>query len=173
MGGRFYDCARYCRIVPVTTMIILVIAILSMLLLAGFAWFLRRILNIAAICPVCVGVAGTWIWIVAGMYFGWLKAESWSLIAAIAMGGSVVGVAHKAEKHLATHCSPVLWKAIFIPTGFALMYSILSWWWTGVAVSFSLCIVWLLSCFRKQRHNTVARSAAIADLENKMKNNCC
>lgn len=156
-----------------THMIIIVIAVFSMLLISVFAWLTRRILKVSAICPVCVGVAGTWLWIVAGMYFGWLEAESWSLIAAIAMGGSVVGIAYQAEKHLATRCSPVFWKAIFIPTGFALAYSILSWWWTGFAVSFSLCIVWLLSCFLKQRHNPVRDTAAVADLENKMKNNCC
>lgn len=173
MGGRFYDCARHSRLAFVTAMMIVVIAILSIFLLAGLAWLIRRIFNIAAICPVCVGVSGTWFWIVAGMYFGVLNAEIWLLIAAIAMGGSVVGIAYGAEKRLTSRCSPMLWKMLFIPTGFVLAYSILSWWWTGFAVSFSLCIVWLLSCFRKQRHNSVARSAAIADLENKMKNNCC
>lgn len=154
-------------------MIIIVIAVFSMLLISCLAWLTRRILKVSAICPVCAGVTGTWLWIVAGMYFGWLDAEGWQMIAAIAMGGSVVGIAYKMEKRLSPRCSPMVWKTLFIPTGFVAVYSVLLWWWAGFAVSFSLCVVWLLSCFRKQSHNPVARSAAIADLENKMKNNCC
>lgn len=154
-------------------MIILVIAILSIFLLAGVAWLVKWISNIAVICPVCVGVSGTWLWIVAGMYFGWLEAESWKLIAALAMGGSVVGIAYQAEKRLASRCSPMLWKMLFIPTGFVLAYSILSWWWTGVAVSAALCVVWLMSCIKRERHDAARDDAAVKMLEEKMKNNCC
>lgn len=159
-------------------MIIIVIAILSMFVLAGLAWLTRRILQVSAICPVCAGVAGTWFWIVVGMYFGVLQAESWKLIAAIAMGGSVVGIAYQAEKRLASRCSPMLWKMLFIPTGFVLVYSVLSWWWTGAVVSFALCIVWLMSCVRirkaaGERHDFARDAAAVKMLEEKMKNNCC
>lgn len=154
-------------------MIVIVIAVFSMFLISGLAWLSRRILHGAVICPICAGVAGTWAWIVAGMYLGLLESESWKLIAAIAMGGSVVGIAYKMEKHLFLRCSPMFWKMLFIPTGFVLVYSVLLWWWAGFAVSFSLCVVWLLSCIKKSRHNSASDSAAVKMLEEKMKDNCC
>lgn len=154
-------------------MIIIVIAVFSMFFISAFAWLTRRILKVSAICPVCAGVTGTWLWIVAGMYFGWLDAEGWQMIAAIAMGGSVVGIAYQMEKRLSLRCSPMLWKMLFISTGFVLVYSILLWWWAGFAVSFSLCVVWLLSCIKKSQQDSARDSAAVKMLEDKMKNNCC
>lgn len=152
---------------------IIVIATISIFLIAAAVWVSRRILPFR-ICPICAGVSGTWLWIVAGMYFGWLETEGWQLIAAIAMGGSVVGIAYQMEKYLSEWCSPVLWKMLFIPTGFVLAYSILLWWWAGAVVSASLCVVWLLSCWKKL-HRITAQSedVKVKELENKMKNNCC
>jgi hypothetical protein len=147
------------------------ITIISIFAITGVILLINRIMPYR-ICPICAGVFGTWLWILAGMYFGVLQDESWRIVAAIAMGGSVVGVAYKMEKYLSLRCSPLLWKMLFIPTGFVAVYSVLLWWWLGFAISASLLAIWLLSCRRGSRRNAVQDSAQIEMLKKKMKN-CC
>jgi hypothetical protein len=147
------------------------ITIISIFAITGVILLINRIMPYR-ICPICAGVFGTWLWILAGMYFGVLQDESWRIVAAIAMGGSVVGVAYKMEKYLSLRCSPLLWKTLFIPTGFVAVYSVLLWWWLGFAISASLLAIWLLSCRRGSRRNAVQDSAQIEILKKKMKN-CC
>jgi hypothetical protein len=147
------------------------ITIISIFAITGVILLINRIMPYR-ICPICAGVFGTWLWILAGMYFGVLQDESWRIVAAIAMGGSVVGVAYKMEKYLSLRCSPLLWKMLFIPTGFVAVYSVLLWWWLGFAISASLLAIWLLSCRRGSRRNAVQDSAQIEILKKKMKN-CC
>ncbi|HEY4497320.1 MAG TPA: hypothetical protein VJC20_00985 [Candidatus Paceibacterota bacterium] len=104
------------------------IATISILVITGVGQLFNRILPFR-VCLICAGVSGTWLWIITGINSGWLEADGWLLIAAIAMGGSVVGVAYQFEKRLHPHRSTLLWKMIFIPAGFAAAYSILAQWW--------------------------------------------
>ncbi|MDO8600984.1 MAG: hypothetical protein Q7R73_05295 [bacterium] len=149
----------------------IIIATISILGITAFVWTANRILPFY-ICPICAGVSGTWIWIVIGMFFGLLDAGSWSLVAALAMGGSVVGIAYQMEKYLSERCSPLLWKTLFIPTGFVLVYSILSRWMVGFWVSAPLLAIWLLSCWGRSRRNSAEDNKQIEMLKKKMKN-CC
>lgn len=75
----------------------ILIFILSILAITGLVWLINKILPFK-ICPICVGVSGTWIWILAGISSGQLPAENWILLAAMAMGGTVVGIAYQGEK---------------------------------------------------------------------------
>ena len=75
------------------------------------------------VCPICAGVSLTWILILAGIYLGWLGG-SWQLIAATAMGGSVVGIAYSLKTR-----KVLLFKSLFIPIGFIAAYELLARSW--------------------------------------------
>ena len=49
------------------------------------------------ICSVCAGVAGTWMWLLAGIFLG---HEIDPLIPAVLMGGSVVGIYYQIKDKL-------------------------------------------------------------------------
>lgn len=120
----------------------LLIAISSILLLTGLTQLINQALAPRRVCPICAGVSATWIWIVTGIYLGWLSAVSWILLAAIAMGGSVVGIAYQVEKRVSRK---LLWKVLFIPLGFALVYSLLEGMWNVFFLSLGLIAFLLIS----------------------------
>ena len=153
---------------------ILVITIISIFVLAGFVRLLNLISSVQ-ICPVCAGVSGTWIWILVGMYFGMLDVGSWQLVVAIAMGGSVVGIAYQIEKKLSAVSGgwhrPFLRKMLFIPAGFVLVYSVLMQWRGVVLVSFAfLLLISFIFLFSKRKAGI--DNKVVKELEEKMKN-CC
>lgn len=148
---------------------LIVIATTSILGIAALVQLVNRILlprlrsgQAFRICPICAGVSGTWLWILAGIYFGFLDAGSWSLVAAIAMGGSVVGIAYQLEKKLPVERSPLLWKTFFIPAGFIAAYGILAEW-RGIffaALIFLLLLSFLFLSPRKQQESQKKTVAA-------------
>ena len=75
------------------------ILISSILILAvtGLVHLANKVLPFG-ICPICAGVAGAWFLVSIGLVGGVLYAEGWKLFTAIAMGGSIVGIAYKGEK---------------------------------------------------------------------------
>ncbi len=152
---------------------ILVITMISIFGITGFFLLANKILPVR-ICPVCAGVSGTWIWILAGMYFGALDAGSWQLVAGILMGGSVVGIAYQVEKRLHIEFDGwrilLLWKTLFISAGFVFMYSVLMQWWSTVFVFFVfLLLISFIFLFPKRRARD---NKIIEELEKKMKD-CC
>lgn len=143
------------------------IAIVSILILTAVFAALRKF-RVIKICPICAGVTSTWLWILAGMYVGLLDAESWQLVAAIAMGGSVVGAAYRLEKHLAPHRSSLLWKTLFIPAGFAAAYFLLQFHMPAfIAGAVGIGIIALVFL-----HWGNGKSPATKELEEKLKQ-CC
>lgn len=146
------------------------ISTISILTITCLLWLLNRILPFK-ICPICAGVAVTWLWILTGIYFSLLDAEGWKLIAAIAMGGSVVGVAYQIEKRLPPNRSLLLWKTFFITAGFAAVYSLISFWWAGLIVAATLLAVFILK-FLAEPQGRAAKNKRVEELENKMKD-CC
>ncbi|MBU6414745.1 hypothetical protein KGQ34_00675 [Patescibacteria group bacterium] len=123
------------------------------------------------ICPVCAGVSGTWIWILAGMFSGVLDAGRWQLFVAMLMGGTVVGIAYQIEKRLPPHRSPLLRKTLFIPAGFALVYGVLAQWWNAALVSFAFLLLLSFVFFASQR-KIKDSDKTTKELEEKMKD-CC
>ncbi len=66
------------------------------------------------ICPICVVVSGSWLLIQVGIYGKLLEAGNWTLPAAIAMGGTVVGIAYQRPSFR--------WKSLVIAIGMPLAY---------------------------------------------------
>lgn len=146
---------------------ITLVSIYALTLLAAGA---KKLLKIN-VCPPCVGVAATWIWILIGLFAGFLEAEDWNLIAAILMGGSVVGISFQIEKYLPASASPVLWKSLFVPLGFTAAFSVFAEWWIVVIASLIFLII-LSAIFLKLPHNNGNHSKKIHELEAKLKS-CC
>ena len=99
----------------------IIIAIASILILTAVFAALRKF-RVIKICPICAGVSGTWIWMISGIFLDLLPISHFQLPTAILMGGSIVGLAYRLEKHLAPHRSLLLWKTLFIPAGFTAVY---------------------------------------------------
>ncbi len=104
---------------------------LSILAIGGTAWVARRALK-APICPICFGVGGTWLWMIVGRSMGYAVDAT---MLAMLLGGSVVGIAYLVEKRLPSGRSPLLWKMLFIPAGFAAAYGLAEAQWSLFAGS--------------------------------------
>lgn len=149
----------------------IVIAIISILGITGVFWLLNHYSGVG-VCPICAGVSGTWLWVLAGIYVGLLEAGSWSPVAAIAMGGSVVGIAYQVEKRLPSNRSPFLWKALFIPAGFVAVYSVISYWWSVFAITTIFLIIFWLFFSRERGNHAGHGNKTVEVLREKMKD-CC
>ncbi|MBI2042040.1 MAG: hypothetical protein HYT20_03415 [Candidatus Nealsonbacteria bacterium] len=146
------------------------IAIASMLAITFIVWLSNKIFPFK-ICPICAGISGTWLWVISGLYLGWLDAENWRLFAAMGMGSSIVGIAYQLEKKISNK-SLLLWKTLFIPAGFAAMYGALMQKFDilsgGLIFLLIIVTVFLLPVAEKSKQN----QTKIQELKNKMKN-CC
>src|SRR3989344_2880435 len=139
-------------------LIMLTIAIVSILVISFFAWITNQSLSFR-ICPICAGVSGTWIWLLASRFLGY---EIDLIILALLMGGSVVGLSSKLDKN---------WKIPFIPLGFIATYNLLLENWTILLIS--LVILSLLSfAFLLLHKKSNLNKETNQELEQKMKN-CC
>lgn len=101
-------------------------AAVSILAITAFMRFVWKYSPLK-ICPICAGTAGTWLLILAGMRLGILESGIWWPVAGILMGGSVVGIAYQSERHLKESRTPLFWKALFVPTGFVIVWAIVTW----------------------------------------------
>jgi len=141
--------------------------IASILALAGLAWAAGRLLRIP-LCPICSGVAGTWLWMLVARNFG--VAIDLSMLS-ILIGGSVVGSAYQLEKRLAGGRSSLLWKVLFIPAGFTAAYALVATQWALLAAALVMLLL-LIAYFLWPRDNATSPNTAVQELESKMKN-CC
>ncbi len=141
------------------------IATISILGITVFVWLANRVLAFR-VCPICAGVAGTWLWMLAARLLGY---EIDPIALALLMGGSVVGIAYQIEKRLSQSRSPLLWKTLFIPTGFIGAYGLLMQWWGVLLVSLTFLAL-VVYAFLSTHKN--AQKGVIKELEEKMKN-CC
>lgn len=144
------------------------IAAASILLITLAVWLANRILPFQ-VCPICAGVAGTWVWMLIANLLGFSIDL---LIPAILMGGSVVGIAYQVEKLLAEGGPQLLWKSLFIPAGFFAVWSLLSLWWLGFwgALALSLLIAALFLLPSKKL--SFKENEKVKELKEKMKD-CC
>lgn len=144
----------------------MLIATISILGITALVWLANRV-RIFRVCPICAGVAGTWLWMLAARALGY---EVDSIALAMLMGGSVVGIAYQMEKRLPQGRSPLLWKSLFIPASFVAAYGAISSWWILFVVTAILLVI-LAWKFVEKPHNSV-RNKKVEELEKKMKN-CC
>lgn len=145
-----------------------IVTIVSIWMITALAWLVKKFLSIK-VCPVCAGVSGTWLWMLAARFFGY-QVDPVAL--AMLLGGSVVGIAYQVEKRLPHGRSPFIWKLIFIPVGFAAAYGlVLPYWEIFVASSF-LLIMFTVIFLRPSNHQSTAAKRAVEELEDRMKD-CC
>ena len=144
-----------------------VITIISIFIIGFLVWLANHFLPFR-ICPICAGVSGTWIWLLTGYFMGY---QIDLIIPAMLMGGSVVGLAFQLGEKLDHGKSLILWKTLFIPTGFVLAYSILfkEWLVFFVILVFLLVITYL---FLSKDGSKKLDKEKIDELKNKM-DKCC
>ena len=135
--------------------------------LTALAWALRRAV-LPRLCPLCTGVAGTWIGLLAAHGAGVaLDLRRPALL----LGGSVVGLAALGETALAGRApgAVLAWKTAFVAAGFATAYALLLPVWPGVAAGAALLWVpWRRSPASLPDAGPSRRKELVAQLKN-----CC
>lgn len=139
--------------------------------LTALAWGLRRALW-PRLCPLCAGVAGTWIAMLAAHLAG---MELDLRLPALLLGGSVVGLAGLGEAALTGRAPGVVlaWKTAFVATGFACAYALLLEAWMPAALGGALLAAllgapWLLPARTTAGAPTAGQARVLAALKN-----CC
>ena len=145
----------------------ILITTLSILAIAGAAWAARKWLRVP-ICPICLGVGGTWLWMLIGCSLGYSVDAT---MLSILLGGSVAGIAYQLEKRLPPERSPLLWKTFFIPAGFVAAYALVEPHWTLFAVT-SVALVLLTAFFLVPPAASGEQSKTVEELKDKMRG-CC
>lgn len=153
---------------------LIALATLSIFAITFLAWLFANI-RPPGVCPICVGVSGTWMWMLLALTLGYPIDPT---IPALLMGGSVVGIAYRVEKFLPANRSPLLWKTLFIPTGFASASAVLSSSWPA-AIALSALAVLIPLWFTKNASSGEdkladphARARAVEALIKKLEH-CC
>ena len=104
------------------------------------------------------------------------EAGSWQLAVALAMGGSVVGIAYKSEYMFSWgRKNPLLWKLTIIGIGMPLAYlavNILNLKVFIAEVVFLLVLTYIFFVRTPERKIAAASNGQIKELEDKLKN-CC
>ncbi len=75
----------------------MIYAILSILVFTLIVWTLNKTLLIK-ICPICAGVSLTWLWMLTGMWLGFLSVSRYEIITAVLMGASIGGIVNELKK---------------------------------------------------------------------------
>ena len=97
-------------------------ALILITLITLIVWRISQVVGIK-ICPACVGVSSAWLILTAGVLTEMLSSNSWQMIIAILMGGSVVGIAFQGEKSIKwAEKNPMWWKLIVVLPGFLAVY---------------------------------------------------
>lgn len=138
-----------------------------MFVLALLAWLAGKVSRLP-VCPVCVGVAGTWLWML-GARLGGVAVDS--TILAILLGASAVGISQWIENRMPLGRSPLLWKALALPAGFAAAYGLAAELWF-VAAAAMAALTLLIALFLRPLGAAAGDPAVVAQLEERMKK-CC
>ena len=140
---------------------------LSILAIAVVVWLATLALRVR-LCPICLGVGGTWLWLLGARFLD-LGVDTSML--PILLGGSVAGTAYLLEKHLPAGRSGLAWKTLFIPTGFIAAYGLAAPHWGAFAGAAGALVV-LAGVFFRPQHSRGEDSAVVANLKQRMKD-CC
>jgi hypothetical protein len=139
----------------------------SILAIAAVIWAAKRLLR-ASLCPICLGVGGTWLWMVVAREFGYAVDAT---MLAILLGGSVAGLAYLVEKRLPQGRSALLWKTLFIPPGFVAAYALAAPHWALLG-AVSVALVLLTAFFLVAPSASRDESGNVEELTRKMRD-CC
>lgn len=150
---------------------IIATVIISIFVISGTAALINKILPFR-ICPICAGVAGTWLWIFGGMFVGVLPASNFQLPTAILMGGSVVGIAYQIERRLFAGRSEILFKLFFIPVGFIAVYGLLLSRYALAGSAIAILAMIALLFLKTRIGKEPDKDKRIKEIEKQMEN-CC
>jgi len=139
----------------------------SIFAIAGLAWAAKKLLRVP-VCPICLGVGGTWLWMLIGRSLGYAVDAT---MLSILLGGSVAGIAYLVEKRLPLGRSPMLWKTLFIPAGFVAAYGLAASQWILFAVM-GVALVLLTAFFLVPPATSGEPSETVEALKKKMQQ-CC
>lgn len=139
----------------------------SILAIAALGWAVRRLLDVP-LCPICLGVGGTWLWMLAARELGYPVDPT---LLAVLLGGSVVGLASLAEKRLPPGRSPLLWKTLFIPAGFVAAHAMVAQRWP-LALGAGAALLVLAGVSLTGRSTAASTTATVDELTRKM-SDCC
>ena len=139
----------------------------SILAIAAVIWAAKRLLR-APLCPICLGVGGTWLWMVVAREIGYAVDAT---MLAILLGGSVAGLAYLVEKRLPQGRSALLWKTLFIPPGFVAAYALVAPHWVLLG-AVSVALVLLTAFFLVAPSASRDESGNVEELTRKMRD-CC
>jgi len=146
---------------------VVLVSTVSILGIAALVWTANRLLK-TRWCPICLGVGGTWLWMIVARLSGVSVDPS---MLSILLGGSVAGMAYILEGRLPQGRSKLVWKTLFIPIGFVGAYGVAAPDWRLFAGAMVAALILIAAFFRAA---TIGRAdnATIADLERRMKD-CC
>jgi len=145
----------------------ILLAVVSVLGIAALAWAARKTLPFP-VCPICAGVAGTWLWMLIGRELGYPADAT---VLATLLGATVAGSAYQLEKRLPAERSLLLWKMLFVPAGLVAAYALVSsrWALAGAAIA---SLIALIAGFLVPPRAAAGDNAKIEELERQMKR-CC
>lgn len=145
------------------------ITITSILAITALVWTFNKI-SPFYICPICAGVSGTWLWMLIGVLTNNLQLTTYSLVIAILMGGSVVGIMYQLEKKRGE--LPLIWKTIFVVSGFLIVYALVSGWLAVGFFTVAFFAAFSILVLQKNGIQRPEKKSQVKELEEKMKN-CC
>ena len=148
-------------------MTVILATMFSILAISGMGWAAKKLLRIP-LCPICLGVGGTWLWMLIARALGHEVDIS---MLSILLGGSVAGVAYLVEKRLPQGRSPLLWKTLFIPAGFVAAYALVAPQWALFAVT-GVVLILLTAFFLVPPAASGEQSETVEELKKKMQQ-CC
>lgn len=146
---------------------LIIITLTSIFGLTVLVWAVKRF-SPFPICPICVGVAGTWVWLLAAHFWGY-RIDL--VVPAILMGGTVVGVMSKLEKLIEPNFV-LVWKTVFVISGFLAVNSLITGRWPMVATGIILAVIITLAGKMQKIELVKPETEPVRELKNKMKN-CC
>lgn len=146
------------------------ITITSIIILTFTVWILGKIFSIK-MCPICGGVLLTWLWMLLGIYLGELLITDYQLPIAILAGGTIVGLMLKLETSIKMNFV-LLWKTIFVISGFTAIYGLISFDWVIFSVSIFFAIIFTLVFKTQKLEEQKYKRDNSEELEEKLKN-CC
>lgn len=145
----------------------ILLAVASVLAITGVVSLARALLAVR-LCPICLGVGGTWLWMLLARELGYPVDPT---VLALLLGASVAGIAFLVEKRLPPARSALLWKTLFIPGGLLAAHGVVAQQWIVVgAVVLALGV--LTAFFLSTPAAASGTGRNIEDLTRRMKD-CC
>ena len=142
----------------------LILALVSIIVITTIVFSVNKILKFK-VCAICAGVSLTWIWFLGASFLGF---ETDTVLIALLMGGSVVGLSYAAAEHI-KKISALAVKTLFIVLGTIVAFGLINFYWSLFVTSFILYLI-IYGLLRENKKSEI--SSQKKQLMEKMEN-CC